>query len=88
MSEATQGYLGDKEMLSDLLSTQRHVTNNYNTRAGECQNDTLRNTFLSILQEEHTIQNDLFRESHSRGWYPTREAPAAEITAAKQMFVQ
>ena len=88
MTEATQGYLGDKEMLSDLLSTQKHVTNNYNTRAGECQCVNLRDTFLHILQEEHGIQSELFNESHSRGWYPTKEAPPADINAAKQMFMQ
>ncbi|MCL1806890.1 MAG: spore coat protein [Oscillospiraceae bacterium] len=88
MTEATQGYLGDKEMLSDLLSTQKHVTNNYNTRAGECQCLNLRDTFLNILKEEHSIQSELFNESNSRGWYPVKEAPTAEITAAKQMFMQ
>jgi hypothetical protein len=88
MTEATQGYLGDKEMLADLLSTQRQVTSQYNTHAGECQCTDLRDTFLNILHEEHTIQSSLFNESHSRGWYPTREAPTAEINAARQMFMQ
>jgi spore coat protein CotF len=88
MSEATQGYLGDKEMLSDLLSTQKHITNGYNTRAGECQCDSLRGTFLNLLQEEHQIQNQLFCESNSRGWYPVKEAPTTDINAARQMFTQ
>ncbi|MCL2003590.1 MAG: spore coat protein [Oscillospiraceae bacterium] len=88
MNEATQGYLGDKEMLSDLLATQKHITNGYNTRAGEIQCDNLRGTFLNLLQEEHRIQNQLFCDSHSRGWYPVKEAPVADITAAKQLFLQ
>ena len=84
--EPTQGYLGDKEMLSDLLSTQKHVTSNYNTKAGECSCINLRDTYLNILREEHSIQSELFTESSSRGWYPTKEAPATDINAARMMF--
>ena len=86
MHEATQGYLGDKEMLADLLSSQRQITSQYNTHAGECKCENLRDTFLNILREEHSIQSSIFNESHSRGWYPTKEAPAADINAARQQF--
>ncbi|MDR1670019.1 MAG: spore coat protein [Oscillospiraceae bacterium] len=88
MSKPTQGTLGDKEMVFDSLSTQRHITSNYNTRAGECKDIELRDTFLSILKEEHAIQSELFDESFSRGWYPVKEAPASEINAARTMLTQ
>ncbi len=88
MSEPTQGYLGDKEMLSDLLATQKHITNNYNICAGECKCIELRDTFLNILKDEHNIQSEIFDESFSRGWYPVKEAPASEISAARTMLMQ
>ena len=86
MTEATQGYLGDKEMLSDLLSSQKHITSSYNTKAGECMCVNLRDTFLNLLREEHSIQSDLFNESHSRGWYPTTPAEQPKIDQAKQKY--
>ncbi|MDR1692055.1 MAG: spore coat protein [Oscillospiraceae bacterium] len=88
MAEASQGTLGDKEMVFDLLSTQKHITSNHNTRAGECKNTELRDAFLSILKEEHNIQSELFDISFSRGWYPVKEAPASEVNAARTMLSQ
>ena len=80
--------LGDKEIVSDLLATQKHITSVYNVNAGECQNLTLRDTFLNILNEEHTIQSELFEVSHSHGWYPTKEAPAADINEVRMQVTQ
>lgn len=86
MTNVTSGNMGDKEMLTDLLSSQKLASSNYNTYAGECQCTQLRDAFLNILKEEHTIQSELFTEANSRGWYPVKEAPATDITAAKQKF--
>ncbi|MDR0293847.1 MAG: spore coat protein [Oscillospiraceae bacterium] len=85
--EATQGYLGDKDMVFDLLATQKHITSQYNTHAGDCACTDLRDTFLNLLKEEHTIQSELFNESQTRGWYPVKEAPPSDINAAKQLFM-
>lgn len=78
--------MGDKEVLTDLLSGQKFISANYNAYAGECVNTNLRNEFLNILKEEHTIQNEIFNEMSTRGWYPTKPAPASEITCALQKF--
>ena len=86
MTSVTQGTMGDREMLTDLLSSQKLALANYNTFAGECQCTQLRDTFLDILKEEHTIQSELFTEANSRGWYPVKEAPASDIDAARQKF--
>ena len=82
------GTMGDKEILGDALATQKQITSSYNTFAGECQCRELRDSFLNILKEEHTIQSDLFDEASSRGWYPVKMAPVTEISAAKQKFTQ
>ncbi len=86
MTTATQGSMGDREMVSDLLASQKLTASTYNNYAGECKCDNMRNSFLDILREEHQIQNDLFVTMESRGWYPTKEAPVTEVSAAKQKF--
>jgi len=78
--------MGDREMLADLLSSQKQAAGMYNTFAGECKCTELRDTFLNLLKEEHQIQSELFCEMHSRGWYPTKEAPVTDISTAKQKF--
>ena len=78
--------MGDREILTDCLSSQKLGTASYNTFAGECANEQLRNEFLSILKEEHCIQSELFSDMNSRGWYPVKQAPGNEITAARDKF--
>ena len=86
MTETTQGTMGDREMVTDLLAGQKQITSNYNTYAGECKCADLRNAFLDILHQEHDIQNELFVTMESKGWYPTKQAPMSEISAARQQF--
>ena len=86
MTQATMGTMGDKEIISDMLSTQRQITGMYNLHAGECKCVELRDTFLNLLKEEHGIQSELFSEMHARGWYPTKDAPMTDVNMAKQKF--
>ena len=78
--------MSDKEYLNDSLATQKYVTSNYNTFAGECANQKLKNDFMTILNEEHAIQNDLFTDMNSHGWYPVEPADQNCIQKAKQKF--
>ena len=76
----------DKEMLTDVLSTQKFVTSGYNTAANEAKSEGVKNAFLTILNEEHRIQHDVFTEMNAHGWYPTENAPQNKIDQAKQQF--
>ena len=79
--------LGDKEILNDFLAGQKQITAAYNTFAGECEHTNLRDTFLGILADEHSIQTEIFNEMHNRGWYQVQAADASQINAVKQKFV-
>ena len=76
----------DQEMLTDVLSTQKFVTSGYNTAANEAKSDSVKNAFLTILNEEHRIQHDVFCEMQAHGWYPTEDAPQNKIDQARQKF--
>ena len=78
--------LGEKEMLNDFLISQKQLTSTYNTYAGECVSEQLRNTFLNILDDEHKIQADLFCDMQSNGWYQVEQAPASQIGTAYTRF--
>jgi len=73
----------DKEILQDSLMSQKHITDAYNTFAGECVSDKLRTAMLDILKEEHTIQANIFSSMQKNGWYETQPAEAKKITQAK-----
>lgn len=85
-NNVTTGTMGDKEVLGDLLSSQKFAASNYNTYAGECKCTELRDDFLRILNEEHMIQYELFNEMSTRGWYQTKSAPPNEVTTVLNKF--
>lgn len=81
-------YMGDKEIIQDGLISQKHITEAYNTFAGECVNPQLRGAFLSILNDEHAIQADMFSDMQSRGWYAVESAEQQKVVQARQKFSQ
>lgn len=82
-----QGFT-DKEILGDGLSTQKATTEKFNTYATECVHDELRDVMLKILEQEHSIQNDVFQMMHQRGYYETPAAQSQKVSEAKQKFAQ
>ena len=86
MNTFTNMTMGDKERVQDLIADQKLAAATYNTFAGECVCEQLRNEFLNILKEEHSIQSELWTEANARGWYPVKQAPANEIAQAYTKF--
>lgn len=82
-----QGFT-DKEILGDGLSTQKATTEKFNTFANECVHDKVRNVMLKILDQEHSIQNEVFNMMHQRGFYQTPAADEKKIKDAQQKFAQ
>ena len=77
---------GDKELLTDALSSEKAITSNYNLSANECACPQLRDTMMRLLNDEHDIQFDVFNEMHSRGFYPTPMAEMQKVQQARQQF--
>ena len=78
--------MGDREMVTDLLQTQKHTTADYNTSANECAHVEIKQAFLDLLDEEQAIGHDLFCAMQSRGWYPVEEAPENKKTQTREEF--
>lgn len=82
----SQTVMTDREMINDLLNSQKMETNHYNTFATECANVNLKNDFVKIWKEEQEIQTDLFNEMQVRGWYQVKSANPNDINQAKQKY--
>ena len=78
--------MDEKQILNDVLLAQKLMTGSYNTYAGEATNAQLRNTMLSILDDEHAIQADIFSCLQSHGWYKPEPAQQQKITQTRQQF--
>lgn len=78
----------EKEILGDALTTEKTSTGNYNTYSNECVHNSVRDTMLEILAEEHDIQNKVFNMMHERGYYPTPEAEEKKLQETKNKFAK
>ena len=58
----------------------------YNTFSCEAATPQVRQNFLSLLSEEHEIQNSIFLEMSKRGWYPTPAAEQQKIDDARVKY--
>ena len=82
----TNNSFTDKEIMDDVLSSQKHITGVYNTFTNECVNQQLQSDMLNILKEEHNIQFTVFSELQKRGWYSPAAAEAQKISETKTKF--
>ena len=76
----------DREIMDDILTSQKHITDVYNTFSNECTNQKLQSDMLNILKEEHTIQFSVFGEMQKRGWYSPCAAEVQKINETKTKF--
>ena len=76
----------DREIMDDILTSQKHITGVYNSFSNECTNRQLQTDMLNILKEEHSIQYSVFDEMQKRGWYSPAAAQAQMITETKNKF--
>ena len=78
--------LTDKEIMDDILTSQKHITDIYNTFSNECVNQNLQDDMLRILKEEHSIQFSVFSDMQKKGWYNPATAQAQMINDTKTKF--
>ncbi len=82
----TNSSFTDREIMDDVLSSQKHITDVYNTFSNECVNQQLQSDMVNILKEEHNIQFTVFSEMQKRGWYSPEAAQAQMINNTKTKF--
>lgn len=78
--------LSDKELMEDMLTSQKHITSNYSLFANECSTQNIRSDVMNIMKEEHEIQACVFDFMSSKGWYAPAAAEQQKIDQAKQKY--
>lgn len=63
--------LSDRDMLLDLLATEKYMSHLYDHAIMEASGDTVRDTFVALQQDEHETAQMLFDFMHQHGWYTT-----------------
>lgn len=76
----------DKEILTDLLNTEKELSALLNTFASECVSVKLKDTFLNCLDDSHTTQQKMFDLMQKNGYYTVKNATAEQIKQVNKKF--
>lgn len=76
----------DREMMSDLLMMEKHMTETYNSFSNDSTNKNLHEDLLNILNDEHELEFKIYYEIQKRGWCSVEYADQFEIDNIKQKY--
>ena len=77
---------GEKERMHDCLDTEKYLIGMYQTALTESATPEVVQTMTDLLGDSFRMQQQLFREMNSRGWYPVTKAEEQKIAQMKQKF--
>ncbi|WP_283205574.1 spore coat protein [Garciella nitratireducens] len=78
-----QTNFSEKELLQDLLATEKQVISSYSVGMTESSCPNLRNTLEQNFKNVEQIQYNIFNAMHQKGWYPIKDAAAPEVQQLK-----
>lgn len=78
--------LDDRDMLLDLLMTQKHLASSYDHASAEAASEQVRGDLLSLLEHEHLLQAAVFEMVNRKGWYKVRLARKDDLEDAHRRF--
>jgi len=81
-----QNTLTEEEILTDLLTAEKHCTSTINTFITESTCANLRQNLKEILTEEHSIHENLYNVMNQKGWYQPCDAQNQEVQKTKDKF--
>ena len=80
--------LTEQEVLTDLLTFEKHTTQAYNTFVTETTCANLRQNLKDILNEEHQIHENLYNIMNQKGWYSPLDAADKDVQDLKTKYNQ
>ena len=79
--------MNDRDVINDILSFEKYLTNGYNTGLNEMQNPKLHQEVNKILNDTHNNQWNAFNLMFQKGWYKMKAAESQEISNAHTQFM-
>ena len=76
----------DKEQITDLLMSEKYLTSCYNSNLLEAATPEVIGCLKELLNDTHAMQEQLFCEMNSRGWYPVTKAEDQKLNQTKMKY--
>lgn len=75
--------LTEKDLMHDLLATEKQVISAYSTGITETSCPNLRNTLVTNFKNAQDVQFKVFDAMKQKGWYKIKDAQDADVQQAK-----
>ncbi|MDT8716366.1 spore coat protein [Clostridium sp. 19966] len=75
--------LSNKDILQDILTTEKHGISSYSSGITESSCNNLRDTLVGNLKSSEEVQYKVFDAMRQKGWYTIKDAPESEIQELK-----
>jgi spore coat protein F len=75
--------LSEKDLMHDLLATEKQVISAYSTGLTETSCTNLRNTLVTNFKNAQDTQYKVFDAMRQKGWYQIKDAQDADVQKAK-----
>lgn len=80
--------MNEKELMNDLLASEKQVISAYSTGITESSCQNLRNVLVSNFKGVQDVQYKVFDTMRQKGWYNTKDAQDNEVTQLKNQATQ
>ena len=87
-AQAKGPQMNDRDIINDVLSTEKYLTDNYNVFARETSYATLHSDVEAILCDTHNAARDSFNLMFQKGWYVLEGVDQQKIQQEQQNFSQ
>lgn len=78
--------MNDKNLMENILLLEKGVCDLYLHGTIESPTENVRGAFQSALNASLKMQDSVYGEMTSRGWYTTTQAPRNKVQNLKQQF--
>lgn len=79
-------HFNDKELMNDLLMSEKQITSYYNTGITESASISFRDTLNTCINNIQNCQFEILDAMNQRGWHQIKEANSNDIENAKIKF--
>ena len=80
--------LQEKDLMQDLLASEKQTISAYSTGITETSCQNLRNTLVNNFKNAQDIQYKIFDAMKQKGWYTTKDAQDNEVQQLKNESTQ
>ena len=78
--------MNDRDRLNDLLATEKYLTDSFNISAREASHSSLHQDIMTILNETHQYQYEMFELMFKQGHYKLEAEQQQKLDQAYQQF--